>query len=63
VPASAVTKQEIENESQIWRSTGIARKRARRSFSRIARKVWPKGERTRRPSKVTAIAKMASRKK
>ena len=41
----AMKKQESVKAIQIWRSTGMPRKRARRSFSRIAIMVRPKGER------------------
>jgi hypothetical protein len=40
----------------------MPRKRARRSFSRIAKRVRPNGERSRKPISATATAKIASRK-
>ncbi len=38
-------KQDSVKAIQMWRSTGMPRKRARRSFSRIASMVRPNGER------------------
>ena len=49
--------QEITQDSQMWRSTGMPRKRARRSFSRIASSVRPNGERSSAAMIATATAK------
>ena len=47
VPATLAKKQEITKEIQRCQSTGMPRNCARRSFSRIATSVRPKGERSR----------------
>jgi hypothetical protein len=52
----------MTQDNQMWRSTGIPRKRARRSFSRIASNVRPNGERNSAAIMATAIAKQTSTK-
>ena len=55
-------KQDSVNAIQMWRSTGMPRKRERRSFSRIAIMVRPNGERRMNPMMPTASAKQNSTK-
>ena len=55
-------KQDSVNAIQMCRSTGMPRKRARRSFSRIAIMVRPNGERRMNAMTPTASAKQNSTK-